>query len=75
MPLSGNVLLRRGRVIDPRSGVDGVRDVLVREGLVAQVSEAPLQVPDVEQVDLTGRWVMPGFIDLHVHLQIGRAHV
>ena len=41
------VLLRRGRVIDPRHGVDGVRDVLVRDGVVAEVSEAPLDAPPV----------------------------
>ncbi len=69
MPVSGTVLLRRGRVIDPRNGVDGVRDVLVREGRVAEVSEAPLQVPDARVVDVTGHWVLPGFIDLHVHLR------
>ncbi|HEX8434788.1 MAG TPA: dihydroorotase [Archangium sp.] len=55
--------------MDPRNGVDGVRDVLVREGRVAEVSEAPLNVPDARVVDATGRLVLPGFIDLHVHLR------
>ncbi|EPX56203.1 Dihydroorotase [Cystobacter fuscus DSM 2262] len=64
------VLLRRGRVIDPRHGVDGVRDVLVRDGVVAEVSEAPIEAPpDAQVVDAQGRWVLPGFIDLHVHLR------
>ncbi|WP_245919116.1 dihydroorotase [Melittangium boletus] len=66
---SRTTLLRRGRVIDPRHGVDGVRDVLVRDGLVAEVSETPLNVPDAQVVDAEGRWVLPGFIDLHVHLR------
>ncbi|ATB33349.1 dihydroorotase [Melittangium boletus DSM 14713] len=70
MPVSSRTtLLRRGRVIDPRHGVDGVRDVLVRDGLVAEVSETPLNVPDAQVVDAEGRWVLPGFIDLHVHLR------
>jgi dihydroorotase len=67
--VSAPVLFSRGRVIDPRHGIDGVRDVLVREGRVAQVSEAPLQVSGAQVVDAQGRWVVPGFIDLHVHLR------
>ncbi|HEX8701017.1 MAG TPA: dihydroorotase [Myxococcaceae bacterium] len=67
--MSAPVLFSRGRVIDPRNGIDGVRDVLVQEGRVAQVSEAPLQVPGARVVDAQGRWVVPGFIDLHVHLR------
>ena len=69
MQVSSTILFRRGRVMDPRNGVDGVRDVLVREGRVAEVSEAPLNVPDARVVDATGRLVLPGFIDLHVHLR------
>ncbi|WP_164020052.1 dihydroorotase [Pyxidicoccus trucidator] len=68
--MSSTVLFRRGRVIDPRNGVDGVRDVLVRDGKVVEVSEAPLPVPaSAEVVDANGKWVVPGFIDLHVHLR------
>ncbi|NTX06989.1 dihydroorotase [Myxococcus sp. CA040A] len=68
--MNSMVLFRRGRVIDPRNGVDGVRDVLVRDGKVAEVSDAPLPVPPgAEVVEAAGRWVLPGFIDLHVHLR------
>jgi dihydroorotase len=68
--MSHPILFRRGRLIDPRNGVDGVRDVLVRDGRVLEVSEAPLEVPaDAQVVDASQRWVMPGFIDLHVHLR------
>ncbi len=69
MQVSSTILFRRGRVMDPRNGVDGVCDVLVRDGRVAEVSEAPLNVPDARVVDATGRLVLPGFIDLHVHLR------
>lgn len=67
--MSRPVLFRRGRLIDPRHGIDGVRDVLVREGEVAEVSEAPLQVPEAEVVDAREHWLLPGFIDLHVHFR------
>jgi dihydroorotase len=62
-------VFRRGQLIDPRNGVDGVRDLLLQDGKVAAVSEAPLSVPDAEVVDATGLWVVPGFVDLHVHLR------
>jgi dihydroorotase len=67
--VSAPVLFRRGRVIDPRNYVDSVRDVLVRDGVVVEVSEAPLQVPGAQVVEAQGHWVLPGFIDLHVHLR------
>jgi len=67
--VSSTVLFRRGRVVDPRNGVDGVRDVLVRDGRIAEVSETALDVPDARVVDAQGRLVLPGFIDLHVHLR------
>lgn len=63
------VLIRAGRVIDPRNGVDGVREVLIRDGRIAQVSERPLQVDGAKVIDAAGKWVVPGFIDLHVHLR------
>jgi dihydroorotase len=68
--MSHPILFRRGRLVDPRNGVDGVRDVLVRDGRVLEVSELPLEVPaEAQVVDASGRWVLPGFIDLHVHLR------
>ncbi len=67
--MSAPILFSRGRLLDPRNGVDGIRDVLVRDGKVAQVSTAPLEVPGAEVVDAEGLWVMPGFVDLHVHLR------
>ena len=66
----GSVLIWGGRVIDPQSGVDEPRDVLVRDGLVAGV-EAPgwYAGTQAERVDATGCVVAPGLIDLHVHLR------
>jgi dihydroorotase len=58
-----NWLIQGGRVIDPASKTDGVRDVLVRDGRIEAISEQPLRV------DAKGRWVVPGLIDLHVHLR------
>jgi len=62
-----DVVLSGGRVIDPASGVDGVRDVAINGGSLAAVSEEPLH--GHQRVDVTGLVVSPGFIDLHSHGQ------
>ena len=60
-----DIVVRHGRVIDPESGLDAVRDVGILAGRVAAVSEGPLEGERV--VDATGLAVVPGFIDLHQH--------
>jgi len=68
--MSQTILIRGGRVIDPANQLDAVADLLLVDGKVAQVSSAPLQAPAGATVlDATGKWVTPGFIDLHVHLR------
>jgi dihydroorotase len=63
------ILIRDGRVIDPASKLDAVRDVLIKEGLVAEVGEKLSATDGVEVIDANGLWVVPGLIDLHVHLR------
>ncbi|HZA13729.1 MAG TPA: amidohydrolase family protein, partial [Myxococcaceae bacterium] len=67
--MSGAILIRGGRLIDPHHGMDAVRDVLLRGGKVAEISERPLQPSGASVIDAAGKWVAPGFIDLHVHLR------
>lgn len=65
-------LLRGGRVVDPSRGYDAVSDLLIGEdGRIAEVGPSLVgQVDDSTGVlDLGGRWVLPGFVDLHVHLR------
>ena len=61
------LVLRDGRVIDPETGVDGVRDVGVDGRRIASISSEPLDGDTV--VDVGGMVVAPGFIDLHSHAQ------
>lgn len=62
------VLIRGGTVFDgsgQRAGL--VADVLVRDGIVAQIGLDLAAPDDALVVDAAGRWVLPGFIDLHTH--------
>ena len=62
------ILIRGGRVLDPAAGIDGVRDVLLADGVVKAV-DTSLDVPADRVVDAGGFFVMPGLIDMHVHLR------
>ena len=62
-----DLVVANGRVIDPESGLDGVRHVGIKGGKIEIVSEAPLQGTRV--VDASRHVVAPGFIDLHEHGQ------
>lgn len=56
-----------GRVMDPESGLNAIRHVLIEDGRIIDISEA---VPTADRtLDATGLVVAPGFIDLHAHGQ------
>ncbi len=66
-----DLLVRGAHVLDPRTGLDGVHDILVRDGEIAEIG-APdtLECPDgAETLDATGRHLFPAFTDPHVHLR------
>jgi len=62
-----DVVIANGRVMDPESGLDAVRNVGVRAGKVAAISSAAIQ--GRRTIDARGLVVAPGFIDLHEHGQ------
>lgn len=62
-----DVVISGGRVMDPESGLDAVRNVGIRDGRIAEISEGPLEAKQI--IDAKGLVVAPGFIDLHEHGQ------
>jgi N-acyl-D-aspartate/D-glutamate deacylase len=61
------LVISGGRVMDPESGLDAVRNVGIRDGKIAEISEGPLEAKQI--IDANGLVVVPGFIDLHEHGQ------
>ena len=71
-----DLLITGGHVVDPASGIDQARDVLIRNGLIAAIDQpgafgktGGATVSGTEVFDATGLIVAPGLIDLHVHLR------
>jgi dihydroorotase len=62
-----DLVVKGGRVVDPASGLDGVRDIGVRGGRIAAVARR-LEPGGAQVVDAAGKVVTPGFVDIHTHL-------
>lgn len=62
------ILIQNGHVIDPLTEKDGCYDVLIEEDRIKKVAETIEETAD-QVIDAKGCYVMPGFIDLHVHFR------
>jgi dihydroorotase len=71
-----SLLIQRGRVVDPASGIDHEMDVLLRDGRVAAVAPpGKLRGQAKQTLNVRGAIVAPGLIDMHVHLrEPGHSH-
>jgi dihydroorotase len=76
-----SVLIRNGHLIDPAAGVDAAKDILLKDGRVAEIAGAGKikagngAGSDVQELDASGLTVAPGLIDIHVHLrEPGQGH-
>ena len=65
-----NTLIKNGHVIDPANGVDLKLDVLVSDGKIAKLGKpGSISEKGTQAIDASGRLVVPGLIDMHVHLR------
>ncbi len=62
------LLLKNAHVVDPAAGLDGVMDVKICDDKIAEVGEN-LAADGAETLDLTGKYLVPGLVDIHVHLR------
>lgn len=67
--MSGKILLRGGRVVDPSQKLDAMCDVLLVDGVVAVVGQGTKAPEDARVLECAGLVVTPGLIDVHVHLR------
>lgn len=69
----GSFLFRNGRVIDPARNIDQIADVLMVDGCIKDIQPNFPDTMDwlsqLTQVDLTGKWIIPAMVDMHVHLR------
>jgi dihydroorotase len=61
-----DLVVRGGRLIDPSTGLDAVRDLAVRNGRIAAIEPA-IDDEAIETIDASGKIVAPGLIDIHTH--------
>jgi len=61
------LLLKGGRIVDPSQGLDKVADLLIEDGRIAEIGSVTSKADQVE--DVSGKVVVPGLIDMHVHLR------
>ncbi len=65
-----SLLVKGGRLLDPGAGLDGRLDVLIRDGRVEAIGR-DLSAADAKVLDVKGLVVVPGLIDVHLHLMNG----
>jgi dihydroorotase len=63
-----DLVLKGGRVVDPSSGLDGVLDVAVENGKIAKVAAGIGPTETARVIEVGGKIVTPGLIDLHAHV-------
>jgi dihydroorotase len=69
MTAARDILLKGGRLVDPSSKLDGIGDLLVRDGKIESVGGTIAAPAGATVIDCAGQVVSPGFIDVHCHLR------
>ncbi|MBR0440508.1 MAG: amidohydrolase, partial [Firmicutes bacterium] len=63
-----DLLIKNGRVIDPVNGVDGIKDIAIEDRRIVRVEEDIPAFSASEVLDVCGKTVIPGLVDIHTHL-------
>jgi dihydroorotase len=69
-----DLVLRNGQVLDPKNNVAGKFDVAVRDGKIAAIEPAIPASAGKQSVDISGLYLTPGLVDMHVHVFVGLRH-
>ncbi|MCK5214034.1 MAG: dihydroorotase [Candidatus Omnitrophica bacterium] len=63
-----SLLIKNAKIINAQKAEDNLKDILIEKGQIARVG-ASIKAGSAKIIDAEGKWVMPGFVDLHVHLR------
>ena len=66
-----DLLLKGGRVLDPSQGIDARMDLAVQDGAISGAAPTISPGPDTRVIDVSGKLVVPGLVDLHTHVYHG----
>ncbi|RZU41561.1 dihydroorotase [Edaphobacter modestus] len=69
-----DLVLRNGHVLDPKNNVDARSDVAIRDGKIAAIEPSIPASAAKQSVDISGLYLTPGLIDIHVHVFTGLRH-
>jgi dihydroorotase len=69
-----DLVLRNGQVLDPKNNVDAKRDVAVRDDKIAAIEPTIPSSAAKQSVDISGLYLTPGLVDMHVHVFTGLRH-
>jgi len=62
------LLIKNGHVVDAKTGLNGIYDILVEEGRIVAI-EKKVDITGCDYIDASGKFVVPGFVDAHCHLR------
>ena len=65
-----DLVIQGGHLIDPKNDLNGSADIAIKDGLVAAVADR-IRCSSAKVVDVSGLYVTPGLIDIHVHVYGG----
>ncbi len=68
-----DILIRQGHVVDPSQSINGIRDIAVTGEKIAAIEESLSDCDAKYEIDARGLFVVPGLIDLHVHVYRGHS--
>ena len=66
-----DLLIKNGQVVDPDSGINAINDVAIADGMISRVAAGIPSEEANQVIDVKGKIVTPGLIDLHTHVYSG----